>query len=479
MEKKSPDAFRTISEVAEWLGVPTHVLRFWESRFAQVKPVKRAGGRRYYRPADMELLGGIRKLLHDDGMTIRGVQKLLREEGIKHVAAMSPSLDDSSMKDVTPSNVVELRGKSADGDAPAAIEEAVEVSTEKVSEEPAAAPVSAEPTSQPPSGPEVTVAAEPTPAPAPPLPEQDWEPAVTASPTVEPTPEPDEPPVALEAATKADVQDTPSFEPELEVAATGEAASTMTPSQSGFDFGELAAQEDPPQDDVVESPETVEFHAHGADFTPPPAVEPSASTEADPTPIAVEDPVEDYEDPAELPRLGAEDLPLTARGPERPGDTFAADQEAPAPSAPTVESAPEPRAPTTPDLPDQSDPEPVTAADPTPEPAPPTTEDAPEAAPAEVDAGLLTDTPADMAPVAPATRPAPPAPAATPMDISHIPADPAEEDISPAGPSLAARMRRLTARAPQGSPAQMRALGDRLQELSGRMKRDAPHRGMQ
>lgn len=88
--EKSPEAFRTISEVAGWLGVPTHVLRFWESRFPQVKPVKRAGGRRYYRPADMALLGGIRRLLHDDGMTIRGVQKLLREKGVKHVAALSP-----------------------------------------------------------------------------------------------------------------------------------------------------------------------------------------------------------------------------------------------------------------------------------------------------------------------------------------------------------------------------------------------------
>ncbi|NCO21110.1 MAG: MerR family transcriptional regulator [Rhodobacterales bacterium] len=93
MDSKSPEAFRTISEVAEWLDVPTHVLRFWESRFTQVKPVKRAGGRRYYRPADMELLGGIKRLLHDDGLTIRGVQKLLREEGVRHVAALSPSAD--------------------------------------------------------------------------------------------------------------------------------------------------------------------------------------------------------------------------------------------------------------------------------------------------------------------------------------------------------------------------------------------------
>lgn len=90
--EKSPEAFRTISEVADWLGVPTHVLRFWESRFSQVKPVKRAGGRRYYRPSDMALIGGIKQLLHDDGMTIRGVQKLLREQGVRHVAGLSQPL---------------------------------------------------------------------------------------------------------------------------------------------------------------------------------------------------------------------------------------------------------------------------------------------------------------------------------------------------------------------------------------------------
>lgn len=90
---KSPDAFRTISEVAEWLDRPAHVLRFWESKFTQVKPIKRAGGRRYYRPEDMMLLGGIKRLLHDDGMTIKGVQKMLREQGVKHVAEMSQPLD--------------------------------------------------------------------------------------------------------------------------------------------------------------------------------------------------------------------------------------------------------------------------------------------------------------------------------------------------------------------------------------------------
>jgi DNA-binding transcriptional MerR regulator len=94
---KSPDAFRTISEVAEHLDTPAHVLRFWESRFPQIKPVKRAGGRRYYRPSDVALLSGIKRLLHDQGLTIRGVQKILRDHGVRQVAGLtddSVSLDD-------------------------------------------------------------------------------------------------------------------------------------------------------------------------------------------------------------------------------------------------------------------------------------------------------------------------------------------------------------------------------------------------
>jgi len=85
---KSPEAFRTISEVSDELDVPQHVLRFWESRFAQVKPIKRAGGRRYYRPEDVDLLRGIRALLYSDGFTIRGVQKILRDRGLRHVAQL-------------------------------------------------------------------------------------------------------------------------------------------------------------------------------------------------------------------------------------------------------------------------------------------------------------------------------------------------------------------------------------------------------
>jgi DNA-binding transcriptional MerR regulator len=83
---KSPDAFRTISEVSSELDVPQHVLRFWESRFAQVRPVKRAGGRRYYRPEDVDLIRGIRTLLYSDGYTIKGVQKVLKDKGVRFVA---------------------------------------------------------------------------------------------------------------------------------------------------------------------------------------------------------------------------------------------------------------------------------------------------------------------------------------------------------------------------------------------------------
>jgi DNA-binding transcriptional MerR regulator len=87
---KSTEAFRTISEVSEDLDIPKHVLRFWEAKFPQLKPMKRGGGRRFYRPADMTLLGGIGHLLHSAGYTIRGVQKILREQGVDAVKAYAP-----------------------------------------------------------------------------------------------------------------------------------------------------------------------------------------------------------------------------------------------------------------------------------------------------------------------------------------------------------------------------------------------------
>ena len=83
MSSKSPEAFRTISEVSKDLSLPQHVLRFWETKFVQIKPIKRGGGRRYYRPEDVKLLKGIKSLLYNDGYTIRGVQKVIKENGTK------------------------------------------------------------------------------------------------------------------------------------------------------------------------------------------------------------------------------------------------------------------------------------------------------------------------------------------------------------------------------------------------------------
>lgn len=108
---KSPDAFRTISEVAEELDVPQHVLRFWESKFSQVRPLKRGGGRRYYRPEDVELLRRIRALLYTEGYTIKGVQKVLRENGRKGVLSGNHAVGREESDEATSSGHREvLRG---------------------------------------------------------------------------------------------------------------------------------------------------------------------------------------------------------------------------------------------------------------------------------------------------------------------------------------------------------------------------------
>jgi len=85
---KGPNAFRTISEAADELGVPQHVLRFWETKFSFIRPMKRAGGRRFYRPQDIAVLRGVRSLLHDEGYTIKGVQKLHKEQGVRRLAGV-------------------------------------------------------------------------------------------------------------------------------------------------------------------------------------------------------------------------------------------------------------------------------------------------------------------------------------------------------------------------------------------------------
>jgi DNA-binding transcriptional MerR regulator len=101
--EKGPDAFRTISEVADELDLPQHVLRFWETRFSQIKPMKRGGGRRYYRPNDVDMLRGIKHLLYEEGYTIKGVQKLLRENGIQFAVAIGTG-DMSAFEEMTRKN---------------------------------------------------------------------------------------------------------------------------------------------------------------------------------------------------------------------------------------------------------------------------------------------------------------------------------------------------------------------------------------
>jgi DNA-binding transcriptional MerR regulator len=125
---KSPDAFRTISEVAEDLDVPQHVLRFWETRFPQIRPLKRGGGRRYYRPDDVLLLQGIRRLLYGEGYTIKGVLRILKEQGVRQVQAigrgapltnMPEAERDNAQPTPEPLSLRETAARSADVFGPA------------------------------------------------------------------------------------------------------------------------------------------------------------------------------------------------------------------------------------------------------------------------------------------------------------------------------------------------------------------------
>ena len=109
---KSADAFRTIREVSDILNTPAHVLRFWETKFSQIKPVKRAGGRRYYRRSDINLIAGIKELLHSDGLTIRGVQKILREQGVKYVTKILVA-PYSELSALGPSSKITLKASKA------------------------------------------------------------------------------------------------------------------------------------------------------------------------------------------------------------------------------------------------------------------------------------------------------------------------------------------------------------------------------
>ena len=194
---KAPDAFRTISEVSDWLDTPAHVLRFWESKFTQVRPVKRAGGRRYYRPDDMRLLAGIKVLLHEQGMTIKGAQKLLRENGVKYAIALSPPLDDedetgevfdttATVADAQPETAHALR---ADPEAPETAPEPEPVSPELTLAGAELVPADPDPETR-------DIAPEPEPEPD--IPEAATEPPAPVMamppPTLTPTPQPEAPP---------------------------------------------------------------------------------------------------------------------------------------------------------------------------------------------------------------------------------------------------------------------------------------------
>jgi len=112
---KGPNAFRTISEAAEELGVPQHVLRFWETKFSFIRPMKRAGGRRFYRPQDIVVLRGVRALLHNEGYTIKGVQKLHKEQGVKHLAAAGVGVEMPDLAvEETPADTSSLAPESRD-----------------------------------------------------------------------------------------------------------------------------------------------------------------------------------------------------------------------------------------------------------------------------------------------------------------------------------------------------------------------------
>lgn len=291
---KSADAFRTISEVADWLGVHAHVLRFWESKFTQIKPVKRAGGRRYYRPADMQLLGGIQKLLHDDGLTIKGVQKILREKGIAHVSDMSKELDEEnaepagtktapravatppiaprapeapSAMDVPASdekdeNVVNfMSGDSSDNDADDAKAAPARPSfTEDAVIRPE--PVTPEPKMQAPEPVEAAKAPDPEPVQSDPEPDEVEE-QVSAPPQAsEPTPEAENAgpegaatsePVELDTATPDAPESVPT--PEIkdtmpEVAATSESVDEVVPDAPAPDLPDPVAAEPEVHDDA-------------------------------------------------------------------------------------------------------------------------------------------------------------------------------------------------------------------------------------
>ncbi len=516
MDKKSPDAFRTISEVAEWLGVPTHVLRFWESRFTQVKPVKRAGGRRYYRPSDMALLGGIRKLLHEDGMTIRGVQKLLREHGVKHVAEMSPAIESASEsageESPVPSNVVPFEAGlevTPEETASAPTNEGNEGTVAPAEPEPTAASTGLPPH---PSEAAAPAAQAPDEVPEAPMAFPDQEMALAPAPassevvslseetTPSATPDarsaaeaPVDPlePIPHEGPTLAETlaaqQPTPAQEaPSPDLAGTANETETETSDDTAALSEETVPSEEidavralstDQNDDPGDAPETTDSLA---------APEESAPTRPDTDTHAAE------EQSAKAPLLGAEE---TA---DQIGDLFSFADSVPeeTPAAPAAMGVTPVEPPSeAPDITDEepADEEPALAApDTSPETAPqfspdpqndasvaPAAEDTsplaemetPQVAPEDVIDGGAEPSGDGAAAQAQETESTDTAPAPQMGDISHIPADPEDESVVPPLPALPPVLRDAKSAGTDVHLPVLQALADRLEALAGQMDR--------
>lgn len=308
---KSPDAFRTISEVADWLGVQAHVLRFWESKFTQVKPVKRAGGRRYYRPADMQLLGGIKKLLHSDGLAIKEVQALLREHGAAHVAELSPPIDASAEESQPPLPPADTLGDNWQRSLELAQDSAAAgAETDNVVgfPQPDSAPAPAEPQMDPA---ENGAAASPEDTAADPA-QQDTSPGMPApaapEPSAEETPAEDQhpagpEPVPAEDAAAADAMPPLAEMPAAEVPAGAE-AEPQPPTQPADE-----AEPQPPAQPADEAAEPLQEQA-------PPALEPETAPDWQAEAAAEPRPAQEVQDlPASTPDQAEDPAPQGSSGP--------------------------------------------------------------------------------------------------------------------------------------------------------------------
>ena len=334
---KSADAFRTISEVADWLGVQAHVLRFWESKFTQIKPVKRAGGRRYYRPADMLLLGGIRKLLHKDGLSIKEVQSILRDQGVAHVSGMSHDLEADGPEEANaaakPAAPVEIApatptalSPTAEDPAPAQIESAApeedatfapETSAQEVPVENAVSPQEPIAPADEPAQPSESAAAAPDDGPA--------ESAVEAEALAEPEAGLSDLPLLPDAPASVAATPQAQADPVVETPAS-EAEDTLTQPEPAEDEPQQMLMEwDTPQgsDPVVPQPPTadaVESAVPVSDPAEPPAAEATAED------IHIEDtPVEEVVSvaPTEVPVIETQEPVSEMAEPMEPADADA------------------------------------------------------------------------------------------------------------------------------------------------------------